>query len=192
MLLISEYIQIYLDTTLRDKVFRRSLNCLKKRLNEYDPELKIDSFSPRVSEGFIKFLKSHSKQYKTNTINNYFQMLSAILNKASKEYRVNSGYKSIRILSEDIFTVYLTQKEIKELEAKKLNRTIAVTRDYFIIMCYTGLRFGDVKRLCIDNIIDDKIVVKMQNLNRIVEIPLHPSVIKILNNWRWQFPPFVT
>lgn len=49
--------------------------------------------------------------------------------------------------------VYLTMKELDKLEKVKLNGTEAIVRDYFLLGCYSGLRFSDWNRYEIESIV---------------------------------------
>ena len=83
--------------------------------------------------------------------------------------------------------VYLDLEEIEKIKALNLNRNFAITRDIFLLCCYTGLCYVDIKNFNKkENIIigpDKKkwIYIKRQKTKNEVYVPLLPEAEAILN-----------
>ena len=134
----------------------------------------------------------------TNTIGNHIKVLKSILNEAT-ERGINSNfqYKSKKFSStrEQTDSIYLTEKELKEIEELDLSKNSRLdnVRDLFLIGCYTGLRFSDFSILSIDRIKDGFIEIKsiLKTGNPIV-IPLHPIVKNIIKKYNGGLPKSIT
>jgi integrase len=112
-----------------------------------------------------------------------------VLNRASNEYKIDSGYMNIRVLGEDAPTVYLTIAEIEKLiKLRDISKRAAIIRDYFVLMCMTGLRLSDARRLTSGNILNGYLSIKTQKTRQVVQIPIHPFVRNILNKWSNKIP----
>src|SRR5690606_7334890 len=112
--------------------------------------------------------------------------LKVILNEATERgINKNLQYKSRKFstTSEQTDSIYLTEKEIKEIESLDLtnNQRLDNVRDLFLIGCYTGLRYSDYSILTPSQIKDGFIEIKQQTkTGQPVVIPVHHTVKKIL------------
>lgn len=183
-MLIRDFIKNITELTTRGNRYINKLLNVGRLLYEFDNSLKVQDFSEAITSNFIQFLRDHHKQYRPNTIRAYYQILCYILNRASKEFSINSGYMNITVFGELSQTVYLTMDEIKAIyELKDISKRAAIIRDYFIIMCFTGLRLSDAKRLSTENITQGRIIIKTQKTKSVVEILIHPYVSEIFSKW---------
>jgi integrase len=168
---------------------KKNLNLLAGRLDEFMPGLTVDDFSFDVTSKFIDFLRTHPRGYRAATINGYYDKLRFVLNRASKQYVVDTGYLDVRRLhKENVATVYLSVDEIYKLSALHLLPGMAAIRDHFIVMCYTGLRISDERRLRSEHIVGDIIIIRTQKTREKVVIPIHPLVRTIFERWGKSFP----
>ncbi|PXV66831.1 phage integrase family protein [Dysgonomonas alginatilytica] len=186
---ITEFIDKLIATTLRGDRYKNRLRVTKELIIKFNKNLKVSDFTEHTTENFVEFLRQHPKKYRPNTIRCKFQILQTILNKASREFKIDSGYQSIIVKGEAPETIALSEKEIKAIiDVKRLSPKAEVVRDYFVLMCYTGLRFSDTINLRSPNIIGTNIVVRTQKTNYIVEIPIHPVVRNILEKYKYKLP----
>lgn len=95
----------------------------------------------------------------------------------------------LHIIREETQSVYLSLEEIEKImRHEKLSKAARIVRDYFVIMCFTGLRHCDAQKLSLNNISKNKIVIRTSKTGQIVEIPISPPVRNILECWGDSFP----
>ncbi|MDR1883057.1 MAG: site-specific integrase [Prevotella sp.] len=183
-MLIKDYI-----AKVHEATGRKNLNILAGILEEFHPGLKVDSFNFDLTTGFMEFLRTHPRGFRVASINYYYDTLCFVLNRAARQYTIDDGYLDVRRLHrEEVTKVYLTIDEIHSLAALRLRPAKAAIRDHFIVMCYTGLRFSDEKRLRPEHISGDNIIIRTKKTRENVVIPVHPIVREIFSRWGKQFP----
>ncbi len=133
----------------------------------------------------------------TNTIGKRIAILKTMLREAT-ERGLNSNYafqsKRFKVTREKTENIYLTETELMEFDKLDLseNKRLDNVRDLFLIGCYTGLRFSDLKRLTKNNIIGENIEIETQKTREVVAIPLHNIVKIILNKHNGALPRAVS
>jgi integrase len=95
----------------------------------------------------------------------------------------NIEYENFKRSREDSDTIYLSEKELDVLYALKLKGEKDIARDYFLIGCYTGLRFSDWDQLKTSIIKDGMASIRAAKTGELSMIPIHPRVIAILNKY---------
>lgn len=77
---------------------------------------------------------------------------------------------------ESIEPEYLTLKELDLLEEVELTEDLAIIRDYFLLECYSGLRFSDWSRYVIEQIGNDRnLKVRAKKNGEPVYLPIDKS-----------------
>lgn len=93
------------------------------------------------------------KAYKTNTASSFIKHLSAIMNKSfNSRYHTNPQFRNFNKKNKKVFAVYLNKDEINDLRSLDLSRRDSAIRDYFELLCLSGLRVKDALKLTSDNI----------------------------------------
>lgn len=142
------------------------------------------------------------KHYKQNTIYATYGVLKPLLNAASVEgFKVPETYKSLKGKCNDVDSVYLTEDEIEriyKLDIRKLmeegeideKSTIEVTRDLFVVSCWTGLRRSDINNLekATFDIVNKTISITAEKTKKQIVIPMHPFVIELWHKYQGHFP----
>ncbi len=163
------------------KMFKEDISFLeltKKLLLDYEIHLVSYTYS-KDNEKF---------NLSSNYIHNLFKDFQAAVNRAIYEEIIRpqdspflrfsfSRYKNMG--ESDI--KYLTPEEVAQLENLDLsgkNRRLSITRDLFLLSCYTGLRFCDVTRLSRKHLTENEnggltINIKQQKTGKPVSLPLH-------------------
>ncbi len=179
------------DGTTRS--FRRSLKILKGYSNSKG-RLNYSDITMDFYLDFVNYLRDEN--YSNNYIANHIKNLKTILN-----YSLKRGYHNNREFqrrefakpSEQVDTIYLSVTELKTIENLKLPLGQSISRDLFLIGAYSGLRVSDFNRLTKDNIREEDgisfITIQSQKTNRIVQIPCHPSIVKIFKKYNDSPPP---
>ena len=172
------------------------------RLEEYCKSKKIklvwDIFTKDFQNSFSNWMQE--KQYSANTISAQFSIIKIWLKAAQEEgIEISSAYKSYPTKKYEVFNIYLTEDEIEKIYAINFNdpqisrqigngSQIEQARDLFVVACYTGLRFSDLKRLNDANISKDRISIKTQKTGETVIIPMFPRVKDIYKKYGNKFP----
>ncbi len=88
--------------------------------------------------------------------------------------------------------IYLTEEEINKIHSLKLPYKEEVARDIFILQCWTGQRFSDIKSLnkgIVKETSNGKVleIVQQKKTHR-VTIPLFPIALEILEKYKFNLP----
>lgn len=143
-----------------------------------------------------------SKNYRQNTIPATFSVLKVWLNAASKEGLITTDdYKHYRSKGTEVDNIYLNEDEIMaiydldisglkgrgEIDAKS---TIEVTRDLFIIGCWTGLRRSDLNHLENASFDMEKelVTIVTEKTGEKVTIPMHRCIKELWQKYEGKFP----
>ena len=142
-------------------------------------------------------------RYSLNTIGRFIKVMKIVLNDATAE-GVNTSQKfksaKFRTLSEVANAVFLNEAELREMQELDLstNKRLEAVRDWFLIGCWTGLRFSDWKKLTPESISDDgrTISVLMQKTQKEVSVPISPELAAIFEKYQTQegqaFPKLIS
>jgi integrase len=159
---------------------------------------------------FVKFLKEREKVTKlkngeikrekglaTNTIGKQIAVLKVFINAAIDADITNitaHNKKRFKILSEETDSIYLNEDELKKLYELDLtsNPKLDKVRDLFLVGCWTGCRFSDVKQITPEKIQDGFIKLEQIKTQNEVLIPLHPVVISVLEKYGNNLPRVIT
>jgi len=176
-----------------------------KRIKDYLKEKgKSDNFSvfDRRFETDFESWAYTSKNYRSNTIPATFSVLKVWLKEAEREGLINDeSFHKYRSKGTDVFNIYLTINEIEKiynLDIKDLinkgkidsKSKIEITRDFFIISCYTGLRLGDWSRLNsgVWNLEKRTLTIMPSKTGEPIIISLHKYVIELYQKYNGNFP----
>lgn len=191
---IVSYIRQYAAASRRSRDYKRAILNIARKVdafsNHLGKTLYTDSFSDRMMDEFIYYLRSQPENYKITTIKSLFEKLSQMLSRAGRDgYKVDYSFKDITIKDEDACSVYLTEEEIEKIFAlKKLSAEQHAARERFVIACCTGLRYSDVSQLTEDHLHDSKIQIKTRKTGAVVELPQHWMVRDIIKRNRGRLP----
>ena len=180
---------------------RNALNRLLKFCTDKNIRLTWELFNAQFEERFTAWMMN--KNYTSNTIAAQYSIMKVWLSEAELQRTItDKSFHRYRTKCQDTENVYLTEEDINKIyainfedEAIKAQidprEQIEVTRDLFVIACWTGLRFGDWKDLTEANINNDMMVVHTHKTNTTVVIPLHPVVKAIITKYNGILPKSV-
>ncbi len=169
-------------TTLKYLIEFVPIYCGKK-------DMPLKAVNYKFCEAYFTYLTTE-KTCHINGANKQIQRVKKLLN-----YAIKLGYIQSNPMA--AFTlefvaphkVALTMDEIKKLWDLKLNREVLKNvRDVFMIQCFTGLCYGDIKRLCCNHITggnNDTIWIRMQRekTNIAFAVPLLQPALLLLNKY---------
>lgn len=138
------------------------------------------------------------KDYSINTIGRHIKNLKTIM-RASRDEGLHQNNeidrKQFKILKTEVDSIYLTEKEVRELRNLDLsdNKILDVTRDVFLVGCYTAQRFSDYSRINKSHIKETEngtrvIELRQQKTREKVIIPIKPELLQILKKYNFSLP----
>lgn len=115
--------------------------------------MELKDVNYQFCEAYFTFLTT-KKKCNQNGANKQIQRLKKIIN-----YGIKLGYidknklTSYTLEFTPVNKIALTLDELKRLQELDLKREVLINvRDVFLLQCYTGLTYGDVKRLALTDI----------------------------------------
>jgi len=145
-------------------------------------EIKFRDLNVSLCEGFIEWMSKRGLNANTRGI--AVKTLKAAINDAYKRgLHNNEDFRKFRQEKEEVDTVYLTNEELERIWALNLVGSKEMSRDLFLIGCYTALRWSDYSRLTPLNVTGNHLKVITQKTKERVVIPIHPRVRYILEKW---------
>ncbi|MDR2291978.1 MAG: site-specific integrase [Prevotellaceae bacterium] len=191
---MTDFVYEYLSKCRRGKEYKYHYQNIGRHVENFvkhsGVEVYTNSFTEQLAEEFIAYLRS--KELLANTVKSICRRVTTLLNKAERAgYPIQRGFENISLKEEDSCAIYLTIDELKKLnELQKLSKKAAVTRDRFLVGCFTALRVSDYGRLTVkDNFINDFIQIKTQKTGVVVTIPTHPVIRDVLKRNNGELPP---
>lgn len=178
------------------QVYNNTLNRVKAFAEKYRRKIDFKSIDIDFYTDFTEYLSKRLK-LASNTIGKDIKTIKVVMNEATERgINTNLQYKSRKFstTSEKTESIYLSDKELKELEKLDLseNKRLESVRDLFLIGCYTGLRFSDSSKLKPENIKDGFIEITQTKTGEPVVIPVHPTVKQILKKYKGELPRSIT
>lgn len=152
-------------------------------------------------ELWIEYLKYEAINSKgeyglsTNTVGKQNKNLKVFLNWCfHKDICTRFSIKHYPTETEDIESVYLTEKELTAIENLSLSEKDSIVRDLFLIGCETALRFSDFIRLNTKYIRDNKLYFQPKKTRnsgvRTVIIPISKRFQGIIDKYDGQLPNY--
>jgi site-specific recombinase XerD len=149
---------------------------LNKFIQYQDPY--IGSISHETLQGYLDYLRTTGVQ--TNTIWKSFKFLKTVIKKAYREGLIESDpfllFDSPKY--KDPPRQYLSRAEVERIE--KVEGDLRHAALWFVIACYTGLRFSDLSGFDKSRIKNNRLVVYTAKTGEIVSIPLLPKIRELL------------
>ena len=150
------------------------------KLKDFRSSLTFSEIDQGFIKAYEKFLAtSRERANNRNTINKSLSFLRTMLNRAKKEGHIEThifeqGAKVGRIEGDKEF---LTLEELGVLEKvyqeNTLKKSMQEVLQYFLFACYTGIRDGDLRKLCHKDVENGKwIAIKTEKTGEPVRIPL--------------------
>jgi integrase len=187
---VAEFMQYYINLNkhLYSKETIRTYTSQITKLNQYNPILKFSD----IDERFIKDYQKYMIEKLGNRENTYFKSLSflrTVCNLAKREGILQKNpFDGFKIRKYEGYREYLNDDELKRLIKLHNEDAHLITKNehhcltYFLLACFTGLRYSDIRKLKKQQIIDNYIILEQQKTKRIVKIPLNEYAKKIIFN----------
>jgi integrase len=173
--------------------YKATLEKLKRFQSKKDV-FTFDSIDRRFYENFTSFLQAKPYVLSLNTIGSHWRRITTVMRAAvSDKVSKNENYKETYFVkqSESTDAVYLTNHEIKLLEELDLsaNPRLERVRDFFLIGCYTGMRYSDLATLNPRKHTSDKYIHKDQEkTGKPIVIRITEPIRRIFKKYDWNMP----
>ncbi|WP_426474242.1 phage integrase SAM-like domain-containing protein [Chryseobacterium balustinum] len=176
-----------LKNTIKSFLIHRKKKMLKiSELNQ--------QFASDFEEYFIDF-KKYAKNYTSNTL----KLIRIVANHAERNgIKLSPQIKMVKSKLEKTIFQILTTEELEVIENHVFeNEDFDNIRDWLLISCFTGQRISDFMRFELNMFskLKDKDGKEFYFLNftqdkteEILQLPVHPKVLKILDKRGFQFP----
>jgi integrase len=174
------------------KVYKTSKNHLTNYFTLHGKsDIPFNDIDATFYSTYIQYL--NGLNLAKNSVGKQIKVLKTFLNAASDQgLNSNQIHKSkiFKKPTEEVDKVYLTDDEIQRIYKLNLNdnKDLEVTRDLFIIACYTGFRFSDFTSLKREHIGEEFITKMTLKTKARVIIPIHPIVREILLKYNNELP----
>lgn len=130
----------------------------------------------------IRFAEYMGDRLSPNSTRQYAAKLKAVLNRYSKEVKLDFDFASILTLKEQVsVNTFLDEEEIRRIsEVEVTNETERLIRDQFLLGCVTGARHSDFRQFTKENIQDGWLSYVSQKTKVFVEIPVSPVLKRFI------------
>lgn len=157
--------------------------------------LNFDDISIDTYNDFVQFFYSHGCG--ANYIGKHIKTFKTIMRQAREAGLHNNldiERKAFKAISEPVDNIYLTETELESIFKLDLSKHehLKVTRDVFLVGCYTAQRYSDYSHITKDNL-------KLYSGNKAIEliqmktgekciIPIRPELDAILQRYDYTLP----
>jgi len=136
---------------------------------------------------FVAYMRDVYKNT-DNSLSRNLTFFKTFLNWNIKKGRaVPEDFKQVTVKKRDTDDIALTDQEVKILETMKLDHTLDVHRDMFLIGVYSGQRFSDYSVFEKSDVKNGLIIKRAEKTETNSYIPMHPKLEKLLDKYDWQF-----
>lgn len=212
--LIVDYYRKFVDRRIRSGSFAPAtiaqdlagLRHFENFVKEYKTPIYFDQYCLDIVLAYRSHFWDADNPNCDNTTEKYMRKFKSVCKDAyinRIEIPINPGEinskEHLRLSKEPRDTIALYLPELDHLKALDLSGTpsTAITRDLFLLGCFTGLRYNRWSQIGKENIVESDGVESLdlfttKGKNKRVNIPLHPMVKVICEQYDWQLPEVPT
>lgn len=192
MTLFSQFIELK-RLTIKPKLVQK-LQAIEKHLKEFlrkKRKVYPSDFDQLMVNKLAQYWRDN-KGFQPNTIAKNFKFIRQFLNHLfNEEILKNSKYQRFQYPREvETNTIVLTKEEVVKL-IQYIPRTHSQSkvRDLFLVLIYTGLRFGDGVRIRKSWVKGEFLYINTQKTGEKVSIPIHPHLKEVLAKYEYDLGP---
>lgn len=184
----SRFLEFYKEQT--DEYKARNINNWKGYNNTYN---HLNSFFGRNLPDFEDIDMSFYLRYNnylleqnlsTNSISDHWKFIKAIMRKAqSLKLHSNTEYQLFKQTKEKANTIYLNEDELQKIYDLDLTGYLDKARDYFLVGCYTGLRYEDWEQVTKEKIKDGMMTIINKKTGDSSTFPVSSNLLRIINKY---------
>ena len=178
-------------------LYKGTLTKLKKYKKSRKVRVDFSSFDKSFLDDFRGFLET-KENLALNTVSKHFKNLKMFVIEAKNQGLIlNPPLKYFKVSTEETTKIYLTDSEIEKMLKLDLsyNKRLELSRDKFLMGCYTGQRVSDYNSITLDNIVDidglECFRIKQSKTKNIVDCPITLEIREIMARYNNQPPPYL-
>lgn len=168
---LRDFIDAMLHDGERKTTTQQNYHTLMNDIDRFRPNTHINDIDYKWIADYERHLKERNVAH--NTRISRLRLLRAVINEALKRDIISQDpFRRIHLDAMEAKKGYVTMPQLKKLESMELQGKEDRVRDLFLIGCYTGLRFSDVRTLRAEHFTADGwLKKKTQKTGAVVEIP---------------------
>ncbi|MBE9584010.1 site-specific integrase [Mucilaginibacter sp. JRF] len=178
------------------KTYRTAFKHFKAYQQLNNLQLVFDDLDLRFYESYKTYLMK-TLQFANNSVGKYIQLLKAVMADAfelsihSNQSFLKKGFAGFR---EDTDNVFLTEYELHELQLIDLSAkpSLAIVRDYFLLGCWTGVRYSDYYQIVPQRMFNSIIQIRQTKTKQLTAIPIDNRVKQIFSKYLNQLPRLIS
>lgn len=150
-------------------------------IKEYVPRFNFESFGIREYNRLVSDVFDAGRD--VNTLGKHIKNIKVFFRAAEMSgLKVNQDYRKaeFRTPTRETDSVYLTTKELDMIRDAVVPNNCEMARDVFLIACYTGLRYSDLKKIDRNTVRNNRVELKTKKTGANVIVPLNNVVREIL------------
>lgn len=185
--LLVEHMEIWYKNLVQkkgvEKVKSRGtlINIIKKVYPRYN-SLRFEDVNLIFYDKLVSYL--YEKGLKPNYVGTVIRNLKTFMNETYiNGLHTNVSFLKFKKISEETDHIYLEKSELELIKNASIPASYEITRDNFLIQCYTALRHSDLQTLSEFEINDGILTKKTAKTGKVISIPVHPVVEKILQKY---------
>lgn len=168
---VYDFIKSMMETGNRKENTRLGYMTLANSLERWRKGMLLTDVDFQTISRYEKALRDKGLAH--NTIVGRLRQWRAVMGEAQRrKITERTGFEEYPIGRMESKHGYLTEGQLRKLEAMALDGKQGHVRDAFLFCCWTGLRFSDFVTLKAEHVKDSWIVKKMEKTGYIVEVPL--------------------
>lgn len=189
--LFDEFMEVKKLTAKHKMVIK--LTTIKNHLKIFLGKRKM--YLVEYNQTFINKLTHYWEQkvgLQPNTIHKNFRFILLFLNFLKKEGIIeNEFYKEFQYpRGVETNTIVLTKDEVvKLIQYAPKTYSESKVRDLFLVLIYSGLRFGDAVRISKSWVRGEFLFINTQKTGEKVSIPIHPKLKEVLGKYDFDLTP---
>ena len=167
---------------------------LSRIIAAYAPEVLSEKIDEDWMNAFAAYLSAQN--IRKNTVAAHLKDMKVNLRRHCKTARIHFAARDFRYSTETTSKIYTSVAEIEKIIALDLSaqKGLEAIRDAYVVQCYTGLRFGDLRRLLnspkISLVSEKYFKVYTHKTQQVVVIPISEKIMSIMERRGWRFPAF--
>jgi len=173
------------------KTYKTTFNHLKGFESQHGTPLEFDDIDELFYQDFVNYLLS--KGLTNNSVGKMIKIIKVFMRRAVKnELCDNIKFLDFKVWDKVVSSFALDLDEIKAISDLDLseNKNLDISRDLFIVECFTCLRFEDLMSLSPANIDLKKMIISIttHKTKKTVIIPILPFIKPILEKYNLDLP----
>lgn len=166
------------------------------RLNKYSPGLRFDDVDYNFLRKFKLFLMEEEKLKPNTTLSSVWKIYRKFFREARKaKITTNDPFEGFdNPKYKDPETIYLEEHEVEAIEnllKLPLDEQLYITINYFLLGCYSGLRYSDWARFNYDGFVrGGRLILRAKKNGEIISMKIHSRLGVILEKLKTLPPCF--